>query len=48
MEKRVKSTIMVPEDVYKETRILAIRKGMQVGKLVEEALREKITREGRR
>jgi len=43
--KKIKSTIMVPEDTYKETRILAIRKGMDIGSLVDEALREKIVRE---
>jgi hypothetical protein len=36
---------MVPEDTYKETRILAIRKGTDIGSLVDEALREKIVRE---
>jgi hypothetical protein len=43
--KKIKSTIMVPEDTYKETRILAIRKGMDIGSLVDEALREKIVRD---
>lgn len=36
---------MVPEDTYKETRILAIRRGMDIGSLVDEALREKIVRD---
>jgi hypothetical protein len=43
--KRIKSTIMVSEDIYKEIRILAIRKSMDISSIVEEALREKITRE---
>jgi hypothetical protein len=43
--KKIKSTIMVPEDTYKETRILAIRRGMDIGSLVDEALREKIVRD---
>jgi hypothetical protein len=39
---------MVPEDTYKETRILAIRRGMDIGSLVDEALREKIIRDYQR
>lgn len=45
MNKKIKSTIMVSPDIYREIRILAIRKDMDISSLVEEALREKITRE---
>ena len=41
---RIKSTIIVDANIWKEVRIEAIRRDMEIGQLVEEALREKLTR----
>lgn len=41
---RIKSTIIVDANLWKEVRIEAIRRDMEIGQLVEEALREKLTR----
>jgi hypothetical protein len=36
----VKTTIEVPEDLWKEAKILAIEEGVTLGRLIELALRE--------
>jgi predicted transcriptional regulator len=36
----VKTTIEVPEDLWKEVKILAIEEGVTLGRLIELALRE--------
>jgi hypothetical protein len=41
-KKRIKSTIIVDADVWKEVRIEAIRRDMEIGQFVEEALIEKL------
>lgn len=35
LRKKIKSTIMVDEDVWKEIKIKAIRENMEIGELVE-------------
>lgn len=47
MTKKERSTMMLNKDVYKEIRILAIRKGMYVSDVMEEAMKEKLERESK-
>jgi hypothetical protein len=42
---KVKSTFMVDGEVYKNIRILAIQKNVEVSTIIEEAMREKLERE---
>jgi hypothetical protein len=43
---KVKSSVMIHEDVWKEIRILAIRENKEIGELVEEVFRERLNEKG--